>query len=124
MIEMKIIPDKLILLNVSGSVSTEKIRKNLKSDESLIHYKDEEIGTFAQSALLEYQVHVEGVKDVCRGSITEIDGNKPEGIILEEIARIIKLQRSNAPRRPQRIILLGPPGSRKTAHAKRIAEKY
>jgi len=51
---MKIIPDKLILLNVSGSVSTEKIRKNLKSDESLIHYKDEEIGTFAQSALLEY----------------------------------------------------------------------
>jgi len=67
---------------------------------------------------------VEGVKDVCKGSITEMDGNKPEGIILEEIARIIKLQRSNAPRRPQRIILLGPPGSRKTAHAKRIAEKY
>jgi polynucleotide 5'-kinase involved in rRNA processing len=46
-----------------------------------------------------------------------MDGNKSEGIVLEEIARILKLNKSNAPRRPPRIILIGPPGSGKTGIA-------
>lgn len=56
--------------------------------------------------------------------ITEIDGNKPENIILEEIVRILKLKRSLAPRRPPRILLLGPPGCGKSKHAQKVAEKY
>jgi replication-associated recombination protein RarA len=54
----------------------------------------------------------------------ELDGNKPEGQVLEEIARILKLNHSNAPRRPPRVILLGPPGSGKTELANKIAMKY
>ena len=53
-----------------------------------------------------------------------MDGNKPEGIVLEEIARLLKLNKSNAPRRPPRIILLGPPGCGKTGIALKIAQKY
>jgi hypothetical protein len=37
-----------------------------------------------------------------------MDGEKNEGVILEEIVRILKLYRSNAPRRPPRIMIMGP----------------
>ena len=64
------------------------------------------------------------MKEVCKGSILEMDGNKQEGIVIDEIAQLLKLNKSNAPRRPPRIILLGPPGCGKTAIAQRIAQKY
>ena len=35
-------------------------------------------------------------------------------MVLEEIARLLKLNKSNAPKRPPRIVLMGPPGSGKT----------
>ena len=54
---------------------------------------------------------MQGVKKACKGFVTEIDGNKSEQSVLEEIARVLKLKLTKAPRRPQRIILLGPPGS-------------
>ena len=44
--------------------------------------------------------------------------------VVEEINRILKLKNTNAPRRPQRIILMGSPGSKKEQLAIRIAEKY
>ena len=55
------------------------------------------------------------MKESCKGYIIEIEGNKPEGVILEDIARILKLNKSSAPRRPPRIMLMGPPGCGKTA---------
>jgi hypothetical protein len=59
----------------------------------------------------ENNVHMNGVKNICRGLITELDGTKSEQQILEEIVRVLKLTRTKAPRRPQRVILMGPPGS-------------
>jgi hypothetical protein len=44
--------------------------------------------------------------------------------VVEEINRILKLKNTNAPRRPQRIILMGSPGSKKEQYALQIAEKY
>jgi adenylate kinase len=106
--EMRILPDKFILLNVTSSQSIEKVKKNLKSEESIVKYKAEEIDQLSKSAINEYKLNIDGVKEVCKGSVTELDGNKPEGVLLEEIVRILKLNKSNAPRRPPRIILLGP----------------
>lgn len=54
----------------------------------------------------------------------ELDGNRPEGVILEEIVRILKLTRSKGPRCPPRILLMGPPGCGKTDHARKLAQKY
>lgn len=45
-------------------------------------------------------------------------------MVLEDIARILKLNKSDAPRRPPRIMLMGPPGCGKTAQAKHIAHKF
>jgi len=56
--------------------------------------------------------------------ITTLQANESEMLLVEEIVRIMKLKDTNAPRRPQRIILLGSPGSRKEHYAVKIAEKY
>ena len=69
---------------------------------------------------------MEGVKKVLQGMVTEMDITEleQETHVVEEIFRILKLKRSKAPRRPQRVILLGPPGSQKERFAQQIADKY
>ena len=48
-----------------------------------------------------------------QGMITEMDIRdlEHETLVVEEIFRILKLKKTKAPRRPRRVILLGPPGS-------------
>ena len=42
-----------------------------------------------------------------------------------DLARMLRIRfRSNAPRRPPRVILLGPPGSGRTTQAAIIAKRY
>jgi len=77
-----------------------------------------------KNAITEYRVNIQGVKDQYNGSITEVDSNKAEQKILEEIARILFLKESSAPRKPPKIILMGPPGVDMRQHANDIAGKY
>mmetsp|Transcript_22934 Transcript_22934/g.17382 ORF Transcript_22934/g.17382 Transcript_22934/m.17382 type:complete len:219 (+) Transcript_22934:358-1014(+) len=118
------IPDKFILLNIKSNVTVEKLKRNLTSEEQVIHYLPEQIDMLARNALTEYKINIEGVKEVCKGQIVEMDGNKAEAIVLEDIARMLKLNKSNGPRRPPRVVLLGPPGSGKQEIAEKIAQKY
>lgn len=64
------------------------------------------------------------MENICRGFITELESSPTPNRVVEEINRILKLKNTNAPRRPQRIILMGSPGSNKEQFALRIAEKY
>ena len=64
------------------------------------------------------------VRKVCQGFVTELDGMKNQTQILEEIARVLKLKVTKAARRPQRIILMGPPGSCTSEQARQICNKY
>jgi adenylate kinase len=73
----------------------------------------------------EYDLHIRGVKDAFKGFIYEInsEGNKDE--VLNDIAKMLKLKmRNNAPRRPPRILILGPPGSGRSSQAKTVAQAY
>ena len=69
---------------------------------------------------------MEGVKKVLQGMITDMDTTdlEQETLVVEEIFRCLKIKKSKAPKRPKRIILLGPPGSQKERYAQLIAEKY
>ena len=78
----------------------------------------------AHNAVLEYNLQIRGVENICQGFVTELESNQSEMRVVEEINRILKLKNTNAPRRPQRIILMGSPGSKKEEYALRIAEKY
>jgi len=77
-----------------------------------------------RNAITEFQVNLKGVKEQYMGSITEVDSNKPEQQILEEFARILFLKESTAPRKPPKIILMGPPGVDTRQHANSVAQKY
>lgn len=58
--------------------------------------------------------------------ITDMDITdlEQETLVVEEIFRCLKIKKSKAPKRPKRIILLGPPGSQKERFAEQVAEKY
>ena len=78
----------------------------------------------ANNAVMEYNLQIRGVQNICQGFVTELESSESEMRVVEEINRILKLKNTNAPRRPQRIILMGSPGSKKEEYALRIAEKY
>lgn len=119
--KMGILPDNFILLNQSDQYSVQRIRDILSSDDTIVKCEESNIERYANHAIRECNVHMQGVKEVCRGLITELDGTKSQQQILEEIARVLKLKRTKAPRRPQRVILLGPPGSSTEQQAIKIA---
>jgi adenylate kinase len=69
-------------------------------------------------------VNIQGVKEQFMGNIIEIDGNKSKRKIVEEMARMLALKDSSAPRQPPKIIMMGPPGVEPRMHAKEIQNKY
>jgi adenylate kinase len=65
------------------------------------------------------------VKAVFAGFYCEIDANQEHAAVYNDIERILKLRlKSNAPRRPPHVLLVGPPGSGKTTLARLVAKKY
>ena len=79
----------------------------------------------ARNALTEYKLNMEGVKEIYKGSITQVDANKSSEDVSEEIMhRVLKLKHSKGPARPQRIILMGTPGCGKEKYAQKIADEH
>ena len=126
--KMGVLPDKFILLNQDDQTTFDAVMRNLSSDETkpgLSRIEDPvQRERIARNAVLEYNLQIKGVQNICKGFITELESNPSEMRVVEEINRILKLKNTNAPRRPQRIILMGSPGSKKEQYALRIAERY
>lgn len=119
--KMGIIPDKFILLSQSDENTYERLVSNMSSDENkpnLLTCRDsEKRAKLAKNSLLEYNLNIEGVKRIAQGIVTGLEAQESEMTLVEEIVRIMKLKNTDAPRRPQRIILIGSPGSRKETYA-------
>ncbi len=122
--EMKFIPDRMILLDVSDELTKERIKQNLTSEEAIVEVDPEKIPSITQDALEEYHTHITGVKEIYKGIISCVDGNQKQDIVLQEIARTLKLKVVNTPKRAPKIILFGVPGSGKTTQAERISKKF
>jgi adenylate kinase family enzyme len=121
---MKIIPDKVFFLNMADQVLFERINQKLFLGVGAQYESAQDMHQLSRNALTEFRVNLQGVKDQLQGSIIEIDSNKQEQKILEEIARILFLNESSAPRKPPKIILMGPPGVDTKEHATKISQKY
>ena len=72
---------------------------------------EEQRDRIARNAVLEYNLLIRGVQNICQGFVTELASSDDENRVVEEINRILKFKNTNAPRRPQRIILMGQPGA-------------
>ena len=54
--KMSVVPDKFILLDIAENVSIDKVKRNLKSDDEIIQFQEEDIEQFSLSALTEYRL--------------------------------------------------------------------
>ena len=106
-----VIPDKFILLDVKKSASISKVKQNLINANSVLY--GPELEEVANQAFEEYELHIKGVRSAFNGFIYEYSAvDKPQNDVANDLARMLRIRyKSNAPRRPPRVILLGPPGS-------------
>jgi len=106
-----IIPDKFILLDVKRSTSITKVKNNLIQNNTTLY--GPELEEVSAQAVDEYELHIKGVKNAFNGFIYEYSAaEKAQNDVANDLARMLRIRyRSNAPRRPPRVILLGPPGS-------------
>lgn len=119
-----VIPDKFILLDVKRSTSVTKVKNNLIANNSTLY--GPELEEAANSAIDEYELHVRGVKSAFKGFIYEYNAvDKAQNDVANDLARMLRIRfRSNAPRRPPRVILLGPPGSGRSTQAEVLSKRY
>jgi SpoVK/Ycf46/Vps4 family AAA+-type ATPase len=105
------VPDKFIILKVSEEASMKKLKENLLNGPTTLI--GDELITQAKECLSEYDLHMRGVNDAYKQFIFEFDAiGKPQSDVANELGKMLKLRfKSNAPRRPPRVLLLGPPGS-------------
>lgn len=113
------------MLNIADQMSVENLKQKLVQGGTSAQYNTEfELNSIARNAVTEYRVNIQGVKEQFMGNIVEIDGNKSKRKIVEEMARMLALKDSNAPRKPPKIIMMGPPGVELRQHATEISKKY
>lgn len=119
---MKVIPDKIMNLNIRKSACVARIKNNIQNIEPSFSYQgegDELADQIALKAYQEYEMHLKGVCEIFNQFVYQYEGaDKPLNDISNDLARMLRVRfRNNAPRRPPKVILLGPPGSGKTTQA-------
>ncbi len=104
--------------------SQAKVKSNMIANNTTLY--GPELEDAAVAALNEYDLHIKGVKSAFKGFIYEYNSNdKDQNDVANDLARMLRIRfRSNAPRRPPRVILLGPPGSGRSTQAEMIANSY
>jgi adenylate kinase len=109
--QLGIIPDKIILMSQKHQTSSMRIKNNLLGANSPLY--GPELDEVAEQAIEEFKLHIEGVKKAFKGFIYEYDAiDKDQNEIANDLARMLRIRYKNdAPRRPPRVIIAGPPGS-------------
>ena len=109
-------------MNKAASIA--KVKNNLIAANTTLY--GPELEDVANRALEEYELHIKGVKSAFKGFIYNYDAtNKTQTNVANDLAVMLRIRfRNNAPRRPPRIILLGPPGSGRHTQASVISHKY
>lgn len=54
--KMSVVPDKFILLDIAENISIDKVKRNLKSDDEIIQFQEEDVEHLSVNALTEYRL--------------------------------------------------------------------
>lgn len=112
---MNIVPDKFVYLNVSQATSITRIRQNCTEINNALY--GQELENTAQSLYREFEVNHGEVFKTFEKFIYNYDcSEKQQQDVANDLARMLRVRfRNGAPRRPPKVILVGPPGSGRTA---------
>ena len=119
-----IIPDRFILLNIDRETSLSKLKHSLLQTG---HYSNpNDIANAATSVLNDYEHNITNVKGAFNTFIYEYNAIwRNQADVANDLARILRIRfKSNGPRRPARVILLGPPGSGRSHQAQALSERF
>lgn len=122
--QLGIVPDKIIKMEVASAVTAARVKSNLLTANSALY--GPELDEVSEQAVEEYKLHMRGVKAAFGNFIYEYDiEDKDQNEVANDLARMLRIRYKNdAPRRPPRVILLGPPGSGRSTQAKIISKRF
>ena len=74
----------------------------------------------------EYEMNMNAVNQTFNQFIYQYDaGDKAQNDVANDLARMLRIKyRNNAPRRPPKVMLIGPPGSGRTTQAQLVADAF
>jgi len=121
---MCIIPDKFINLDIKKHTSLARIKQNLVSASADIY--GDMADEVAERIYNEFDINMKAVLDTFNQFIYTIDcSERAQNEIANDLARMLRIRhRNNAPRRPPKVLLIGPPGSGKSSQAQMIADAF
>ena len=114
---MGIIPDKIINLNVKKHNSLARIKQNLIATSQDVY--GDMADELAERMYVENEINMNAVQETFNQFIYTMDcQDKPQNEVANDLARMLRIRhRNNAPRRPPKVILIGPPGSGRSTQA-------
>lgn len=121
---MCVIPDKII--DMSSDNLGQKSSINSYVQKIIPGIFGEEMEEQYHKIKSEHELNLNGVKDTFNNFIFQYDtsGNSLEQTVAD-LGRMMNLRfRINAPRRPPRVIILGPPGSGRSTTAEIISQRF
>ena len=121
---MGIIPDKFINLNIREHTSLARIKQNMVTVNQDVYGDQAE--DLAKRVYQEQMINLDGVKETYSQFIYDMDCSEKQHLdVANDLARMLRIRhRNNAPRRPPRVICIGPPGSGRTTQAAMVADAF
>lgn len=122
--KLGVVPDKILLIDVDADSTATRVKNNLMTAGSPLY--GPELDEVAEQSIEEYRLHIAGVKVAFNGFIYEYQANnKDQNEVANDLARMLRIRyKTDAPRRPPRVILLGPPGSGRQTQADIISKRF
>jgi adenylate kinase len=122
--QLGVIPDKIIHMQVGAPVTVMRVKNNLLAANSPLY--GPELDEVAMQAVEEYGLHMKGVQAAFKGFVYDYQADeKDQNEVANDLARMLRIRYKNdAPRRPPRVILLGPPGSGRSTQARIISKRF
>ena len=108
---MGVVPDRLINLTIKKHNSLARIKQNLVATSQDVY--GDMADEIAERMYEEYELNSNAALSTFRQFVYDMDcSDKAQNEVANDLARMLRIRfRNNAPRRPPKILLIGPPGS-------------